>query len=174
MPGQSRTRSTPRRDTPRGLPTLPGSCHGSVKAGRPRDGQSNHGLALAVFKQCEVWAGASRSSPALPAGTLRPPPDSSAWPAGAVCARGAGRPQLSGPCRGGSRRAWACPPPTHGPRAKTKPNHNPNQLKGKASSPRGSATYGAGRVPARPPAAGPPPRGVRGRAGTWARRRSPR
>lgn len=38
--GDLRTRSTPNSATlPRGLPTLPGSCHGSGKAGRPRDGQ---------------------------------------------------------------------------------------------------------------------------------------
>lgn len=63
-------------------PALPGSYHGSVKAGRPRYGPLDHGLALPVLKQCDVWAGAGRSCPALPAGTLRPLLSSPLLPAG--------------------------------------------------------------------------------------------
>lgn len=159
MPGQSRTRSFPR-----GLPALPASCLGSVKPGRTRDGQLNHWLALVVLKQCEAWAGASRSSPAHAAGTLCPPappgvPPSPDGPAVSAVPR-------SQPPRLGI-------PSAHARYPREKQPH-PQPANGTASSPKGSATYGAGRVLERPPAAGPPPVGVRGRAGTCAWRRSPR
>lgn len=75
-----------------------------------------------ALKQCEVWARASRPP-------LRYPPPTSSAKGGraSVCPPRRAAPAVRAVPRS-SRRAWSCPPPMHGPRAKTKPNHHsPNQ-----------------------------------------------
>lgn len=122
------------------------------------------------------WAGPGRvrlgQEPLQPGSPCRyRPPASSARPAG-ECRWRRAVPAVSAVPQG-SRRARASPPPPHDPAPEPNPATAPNSW-GTASSPRRPDTYSAGRVPARPPAAGPPQGRLRGRAGTWARRRFPR
>lgn len=129
--GHFRARSTLERDAPRGLPTLPGGCHGSVTAGRPGMDTQSHGLALAVLKEREAWAGDAPAAPARAPPRRYPPPRRPAAPPG--------RPGRRAPAAPGGREGCA-------PGAAAEPGHALRPRRAPAQTPHPRATpTGQGR-----------------------------